>query len=95
MTSEDSDSKGGGDNWRDTMHPPRLWFMNAYSLAAVIPFFAYWSVFTLSLAIGGLIFFWLCQRKGYEPIEAMKAMRTYLIGDVRPCLPPSRKRYWK
>lgn len=82
------------DNWRDTMHPPKLWGLNSFSLIAIVPFFAYWSVFTFWVAVFGLVFFSICQRKGLEPIEALKAVRSSMCGETRPILPANKRRFW-
>ena len=83
------------ENWRDTMFPPRLWAVNGYVIFMAGPAVIKWGVFTATLAIVGIAAFWVFQMKGYEPIEALKAVRSYLVGDHRPSVPLNRRRYWR
>lgn len=93
--SDKDEKRRPDENWRDTMHPPRLWSLNAYSLLALAPFFMKWAWVTFFIAIVGLFYFWIAQFKGYEPLEAIKALKCYFMGDHRPHLPPNRRRYYR
>ena len=82
-------------NWQDTMLPPKMWFLNAYSSLSFLPFIIYWHWYTLMFALTGVFIFWVFERKGYEPMQAILATRAYLNGTHIPSCPANRISYWR
>ncbi len=79
-------------HWRNTMRPVRFFNLDA---RAGLPFFVlliYARPVTLVLTIAITAVFWFLERTGLTFPCALRALRVWLIGEVRPAWVPYRRR---
>jgi intracellular multiplication protein IcmT len=78
--------------WRDTMRPVRLWIMDARALIPVMIFLLHWRWSTLYCAGAGIAIFTVLEWFGLTFAGAIRTVRRFAIGRVRPAVPAWRKR---
>ena len=77
------------------MIEPKLYFFHGYLIFGLAPVLLFWRWSALLIALLFVLIFWLFERKGYEPVSALRAVRAYFIGSVRPAIGANRREYWK
>ena len=77
------------------MIEPQLYFFHAYLIFGLAPVVLFWRWTTLIVALTFILIFWLFERKGYEPIAALRAIKSSFIGSHRPAAGANRREYWK
>jgi len=70
--------------WRDTGRFPQFFAMDARVLAPIAIWALHWSWPTFYVAVVGAICFAITERMGVNPTVAFRAVRTALIGRIRP-----------
>ncbi|MDR1658268.1 MAG: IcmT/TraK family protein [Deltaproteobacteria bacterium] len=90
--SEPAPNLTGRAAWCFTALRPKFWKLDA---AAVFPlglWLIHWRVWTLSVAILGLVVMFLLDRSGLTPKAAMYRVMSALAGPVRPAVEVSALR---
>jgi intracellular multiplication protein IcmT len=78
--------------WRNTMLPVRLWIIDARALIPALIFLVHWSMLTLKIAGGGIILFAALEWFGIRFGAALRILRGWLAGPLRPAVPGRCKR---
>jgi intracellular multiplication protein IcmT len=80
--------------WRNTMLPIRLWVIDARALIPALVFVMHWSLLTLKIAIAGILLFAALEWFGIRFGTALRIVRGWLYGPLRPAMPARRQRRW-
>lgn len=88
--SEGGDS--GGWHWRNTMKPVRFFQFDARAGMFVVLVLVHARTWTLMLLLAVLGTFWFLERKGMSFSAAIRALRSWIVGPVRPGWIWTRKR---
>jgi intracellular multiplication protein IcmT len=83
---------GGGWHWRNTMKPVRFFQFDARAGFFIILVLMHARIWTVALMIGVLFIFWILERKGLSFAAAMRALRSWFIGNYRPAWAYTRRR---
>lgn len=78
--------------WRNTMQPIRLWVIDARALIPLLIFMVHWSFLTLKIAGAGIAMFAALEWFGIRFEAALRILRGWIYGPIRPALPARRKR---
>lgn len=82
--ADDTQVEKANWHWRNSMRPVRFF---AFDARAVIPFMVllfYFRTSTLLIAIINTAIFWWLERKGLTYRASLRALRVWIIGNVRP-----------
>ena len=69
--------------WRDSALYPKFFFIDARSTLALMVFFLHISWLTFYIAIIGIIFFWVIERRGYTPTIFFLVFRNNITRNNR------------
>ena len=78
--------------WRNTMRPVRLFVIDARALIPVMVFVMHVRWGTLYLACAGIAVFTVLEWFGLTFPAAIRTVRRYVVGAVRPAIPAWKKR---
>lgn len=81
-------------HWRNTQKPARFFFLDARAFLALLLFLAHARLWTLGVAIGIMLVFWVFERHGLSFEAALRAVRCWLLGTNRPANTQTAKRRW-
>lgn len=81
-----------GWHWRNTMKPVRFFIFDARAGFFVVLVLVHARMWTLTLLLLVLAVFYILERKGLSFANALRAMRVWLIGPVRPAWIWTRRR---
>ena len=79
-------------HWRDTYKPARFFFVDANAGVVLLLCLLHIKVWTFCTAFAVLLLFWWLERLGLNFMSAMRALRTWFVGDLRPARPPRMTR---
>jgi len=71
-------------HWRNTMKPVRFFHFDARAGFFVILVLIHARLWTLILMLVVLALFWILERKGLQFPSAMRAIRSWICGPLRP-----------
>lgn len=75
-------------HWRYTGRSPKLGPFDATALFPLGLFILWWRLWTLVIAIIGVVFFLVLSRRGINAVIALRLARGWLAGRVRPARRP-------
>jgi intracellular multiplication protein IcmT len=78
--------------WRETFRWPLFFFVDARAATPLVLVFVHISWTTLIIAMACLVIAWQLSRRGMDPVSAMRYVRSWLAGPVRPGMNPTRLR---
>lgn len=78
--------------WRDTMRTMRFFGIDARATAPMLLFLMVMRVETFLFAVVSAVGFTFLERKGLTFPAAIRAVRCWVAGDIRPAVPWWRKR---
>ncbi len=78
--------------WRDTGRPVKLWVIDARACFPLLVFVVYWCWTTFYIAMSGMIIFSLIGWAGLTLPTALRTVRRFLIGSLRPAVPVWKRR---
>ena len=78
--------------WRNTAATPRLGPFQAGSLAPISVWLLHISKPTFYVAMVGIGFFWILERRGWTPIVLFRWLRCQFAGPFRPAV---RRSVWR
>ncbi|MDD3288745.1 MAG: IcmT/TraK family protein [Alphaproteobacteria bacterium] len=81
-------------HWRNTQKPARFFFLDARCFLAILLFLVHARMWTLILAVSIMLTFWLLERRGMTFESALRALRCWVWGSVRPAKKRLAKRRW-
>jgi intracellular multiplication protein IcmT len=81
-------------HWRNSQKPARFFFLDARCFLAILLFLVHARMWTLTVAIVLMLFFWFLERKGLTFESALRAFRCWMLGTKRPANRRSAKRRW-
>ncbi len=73
--------------WRDTMRPMRFFGVDARAALPMFFFIMNMSTNTFILAVAGMVVFSFLERKGLTVPAAIRTVRAWVAGPVRPAVP--------
>lgn len=79
-------------HWRDTYKPARFFFLDARAGIPVLATLLHVRPWTVGLTALVVIFFWAFERRGLSFFSALRALRSWAIGDRRPALGKYKER---
>lgn len=79
-------------HWRNTMKPPRFFFMDARAALPIVLFLVHARWWTLVLALGIVLIFVMVERRDLSFAAALRTVRSALIGFRRPAVRKDVKR---
>lgn len=81
-------------HWRNTQKPARFFIFDARAAVAVMLFLVHMRLWTLLVVIVIMIIFWIFERFGLTFDSAIRAVRCWFLGIIRPANKRSGRRYW-
>jgi intracellular multiplication protein IcmT len=78
--------------WRNTYKPARFLFMDARAGIPLLPLALHFRWYTVAFAVVFIVFFWILERRGLTFGAAFRAIRAWLVGDIRPALGRHKQR---
>ena len=79
-------------HWRNTMKPPRFFALDARAAAPLMVVLLHARSWTFGLAIITIIIFAIAERRGLTFEAAIRAVRSWVIGNRRPAVVFTDKR---
>jgi len=74
-------------HWRDTYRPARFFFLDVRAGVLVLMMLVWIRPWTIALAVLAIALAWYLERIGLDVPGALRAVRSYLAGSIRPALP--------
>jgi intracellular multiplication protein IcmT len=81
-------------HWRNTQKPARFFALDARAFSFIMLCIVHMRIWTASLAFTAMLVFWVLERRGLTFEAALRALRAWLAGRVRPGLRPGSRRHW-
>jgi intracellular multiplication protein IcmT len=78
--------------WRNTMLPVRAYIVDARALVPLMIFLMHWSWTTLYVALVGIALFGTLEFCGLSFPAAIRTLRRWIVGPIRPAVPAWKKR---
>lgn len=78
--------------WRNTMLPVRVYVADARVLIPVLVVLVHIRLWTLYVAMGGIVVFAVLEWLGLTFPAAMRTVRRWIVGSRRPAIPAWKKR---
>ena len=78
--------------WRNTGRPVKVLILDARACFPLLAFVVYWSWITFYVAMVGLAFFIVISWFGLTPPTALRTMRRWFVGPLRPAVPSWKRR---
>jgi intracellular multiplication protein IcmT len=79
-------------NWRDTFKPARFFPLDARAGLFVVAMLLHIRPWTITLTIVAIAAFWYLERLGMDFTSALRGMRSWLAGRIRPAQPEYKHR---
>lgn len=79
--------------WRNSMLPVRIYLVDARALVPVMIFILQWRLSTLYVALTGVAVFAVLEWCGLTFPAALRTVRRFVVGRLRPAVPAWEKRY--
>lgn len=80
-------------HWRDTYRPARFFFLDVRAGILVLCMLIWIRPWTIALAVLAISLAWYLERIGLDVPSALRALRSYLAGTIRPALPFHKVRH--
>jgi intracellular multiplication protein IcmT len=81
-------------HWRNTQRPARFFAVDARAFAAIFLFLVHARLWTFILAIIIMCIFWILERRGLTFEAALRAVRSWFLGRIRPATLKTNWRSW-
>jgi intracellular multiplication protein IcmT len=79
-------------HWRDTYKPARLFFIDARAGIPLLACLLHIRIWSVLLAAAFIVLFWYLERIGLDAASAMRAARSWVVGNERPAKFPGKQR---
>ena len=73
-----------GSTWYQTYKPARFFMMDSKAGVPLIGVLLHFKTYTVVPAFLWVVLFWYLDRRGMSITSAMRAARSWIIGDIRP-----------
>lgn len=81
-------------HWRNTQKPVRFFFLDARAFIGFLVCLVHARIWTLMLALALAAVFWVFERMGLTFASAVRAIRVWFVGSVRPANSRRAFRRW-
>lgn len=81
-------------HWRNTQKPARLFFMDARVSAMFLLFMVHARMWTFMLVVLSVLAMWALERRGLTFEAALRAIRSWMVGPIRPANLSRARRKW-
>ena len=81
----------GDYHWRNSMKPLKFFALDARAAAPFLVLLLHFRLWTLYLCIVITLIFHIVERMGFTVPSALRALRSWLVGDKRPAWMSTRK----
>jgi intracellular multiplication protein IcmT len=82
------------DHWRNSQKITRFFVFDARVFFLLVAFMFHVALWTLSLALIAIAFFFMLERFGLTFESALRAIRCWLLGEYRPAFTRTLRRRW-
>ena len=81
-------------HWRNTQKPARFFFLDARAFLAILFFLVHAREWTFIAVVLIMAAFWLLERQGLTFDSALRALRSWVVGNKRPANSRRARRRW-
>lgn len=82
------------DHWRNSQRVPRFFVFDARVFFALLVFMVHIALWTLALGVIAIFAFWMFERFGLTFESALRAIRSWILGQDRPACIRLKYRRW-